>query len=86
MTILFLRDKRRPGKPLATIEMHGMEIVQIHGYKNDTAACEENPDRISLRELYRDFLDNWLAWLAAGSRRDKAGRPIGVKRIRVVTE
>lgn len=84
VTILFLRDKRRPGKPLATIEMHGMEIVQIHGYKNDTAACEENPDRISLRELYRDFLDGWLAWLVAGSERDKAGRPVGVKRIRVV--
>ena len=27
-------------------------------------------------KLYADFLEPWLAWVQAGSRRDKAGRPI----------
>ena len=76
VTILFLRDRRRPGVPLVTIEMRKNEIVQIHGFRNEQEACPENPDRVSPRELYRDFLDGWLAWLEAGSRRDKQGRPV----------
>lgn len=69
-TILFLRDRLRPGKPLVTIEMNGNEIAQIHGYRNDDQA------RISPRVRYSDILEPWLAWLAAGSRRDKTGRPV----------
>lgn len=69
-TILFLRDRRRPGKPLVTIEMRGKEITQIHGYWNDRYA-KEDP-----RKEYAGILEPWLAWLAAGSRRDKRGRPI----------
>ena len=69
-TILFLRDRRRPGKPLVTIEMRGKEIAQIHGYRNDLYA------KADPREKYAEILEPWLAWLAAGSRRDKRGRPI----------
>ncbi|MBR1896066.1 MAG: PcfJ domain-containing protein, partial [Pyramidobacter sp.] len=82
-TILFLRDKQRPGKPLVTIEMHGSDIMQIHGYKNEAAACRANPKRLSPRELYKDFLDDWLAWIKAGSKRDKNGVPVVPEREKV---
>lgn len=69
-TILFLRDRRKPSKPLVTIEMRGNEIAQIHGYRNDLYT------KTDPRERYAEILEPWLAWLAAGSRRDKRGRPI----------
>lgn len=70
-TILFLRDAEIPDKPLCTIEMKpdGVTIRQIHGYRNDFGSKDP-------RELYAGFLEVWLPWLAAGSRRDKQGRPI----------
>lgn len=80
--ILFLRDKLRPGKHLVTIEMHGNELVQIHGWDDERTACKENPKRVSPRELYADFLEPWLAWVAAGSKRDKRGRPRADKKDR----
>ena len=70
-TILLLRDKNRPGVPLATIEMHGKNIVQVHGYKNEMGKCPENPTCMPARELYKDILDPWLAWLENGSKREK---------------
>lgn len=75
VTILFLRDKRRPGRPLVTIEMCGNSIVQIHGWDDERTACKENPKRISPRKIYEEFLDEWLDWLAAGSKRKK-GLPV----------
>lgn len=75
-TILFLRDKLRPGRPLVTIEMHGTYICQIHGFRNETEACRANPKRISPRTLYKDFLDAWIAWLEAGSKRNRRGEPV----------
>ena len=75
-TILFLRDRKRPGVPLVTIEMRGNSIAQIHGYRNELAACPENPDRKSPKEIYGAFLNGWLAWLKSGSRRDRKGRPV----------
>lgn len=75
-TILFLRDKLRPGRPLVTIEMRGSEIVQIHGFRNEAAACRANPRKLPIRTLYREFLDSWLAWLQDGSKRDKQGKPV----------
>lgn len=84
-TILFLRDKRKPDKSLVTIEMSGNTIVQIHGYKDDMVACKANPKRIPPRKLYADILDPWLAWLAAGSKRDKDGRPKLPKKKKEVT-
>ena len=75
-TILFLRDRNRPGRPLVTIEMDGSKIRQIHGWDDERTACKDNPNRESPMKLYTDFLEPWLAWIQAGSRRDKAGRPI----------
>lgn len=68
-TILFLRDRERPGKPLVTIEMNGNQIVQIHGYQNDAGQAVKPMVR------YADILDPWLAWLAAGSKRNEDGTP-----------
>lgn len=81
-TILFLRDKQRPGRPLVTVEMHGNMIAQIHGYKNEWAPCRANPKKIDPRILYKDFLDDWLAWLESGSKRDKNGVPVVPERAR----
>lgn len=67
-TILFLRDRARPHVPLATIEIRGTEIVQIHGYRNEREASPENPDMEPLLEIYKDFLAGWLAWVEAGSK------------------
>lgn len=80
-TILFLRRRDRPGKPLVTIEMRGNAIVQIHGWDDERTSCPDNPERISCRELYGAFLEEWIGWLAAGSRRDKRGRPIPPRKI-----
>lgn len=70
-TILFLRAADEPDTPLCTIEMEqdGKTIRQIHGYRNDRGL--ESPQK-----LYAAFLDIWLPWVAAGSRRDLQGRPI----------
>ena len=75
-TILFLRDRQSPGKSLVTMEMNGNKIVQIHGWDDERTACKANPKRKSPRELYAEFLGPWLAWLEAGSKRDKHGRPV----------
>lgn len=75
-TILFLRDRTRPGHSLVAIEMNGNQIVQAHGWDDERTSCKDNPKRLSPQVLYREFLDGWLAWLEAGSRRDKRGYPI----------
>lgn len=75
LTIVFLRSASAPDKPLVTIEMDGGFLVQAHGYSNERKPCPENPEMQSPRKLYANFLDPWLAWVAAGSKRDKQGRP-----------
>ena len=75
-TILFLRDRERPGKPLVTIEFRGGKIIQIHGWDDERTPCKANPKQISPREIYKDFLDGWLAWIEGGSKRDKQGYPV----------
>lgn len=74
-TILFLRRRDKPHVPLVTIEMDGNTIRQVYGYRNDCARCPENPKGIPARKLYGVFLDEWLEWLNAGSKRYKDGRP-----------
>lgn len=78
-TILFLRKRRKQGRSFLTIELKEergkIDIWQIHGYKNEGYTKAGNP-AIPPRERYRDFLDTWLAWVNAGSERDKQGRPI----------
>ncbi|MBQ0038352.1 MAG: PcfJ domain-containing protein [Clostridiales bacterium] len=70
-TILFLRRRDRPGIPLCTIEMKGSKIIQIHGYRNEWEPCRDNPQRKDPRELYKGFLGAWIAWVEAGSKREK---------------
>lgn len=79
-TILFLRRRDRPGRPLCTIEVDGNTIRQVHGWDDERTACPDNPNKTDPRTLYADFLAGWLAWLKAGSRRDKHGLPIQPKR------
>ena len=74
-TILFLRRADKPNVPLATIEMHGNRIIQVHGYRNERESCPENPERTAARELYGPVLDIWLKWLKAGSKRNEDGSP-----------
>jgi hypothetical protein len=69
LTIVFLRREDAPDKSLVTIEMQGNEIRQIHGYQNDRNA------KTPPREAYAAALDPWIAWLNAGSPRDKEARP-----------
>ncbi len=74
-TILFMRKVSNPDVPFLTIEMRGNTLVQIHGYRNEgcyTTAGRFAPDP---REVYREFLDTWLSWLKAGSKRNKDGTP-----------
>lgn len=67
-TILFLRNVGAPATPYVTIEMHGTELAQIHGYKNDVYGP-------SPMKTHKELIDRWLAWVKAGSKRDKEGRP-----------
>lgn len=71
VVILFLRSAEDPDTPLCTIEMNGMRIVQIHGYKNDLESGAVPPE-----ERFADFLSVWLPWVEAHSPRDAQGRPI----------
>lgn len=66
-TILFMRACAEPDKPLYTIEMHGKELRQAHGYQN-----RKNPEDVPETKA---FLDRWIAWVKDGSKRDKNGAP-----------
>ena len=46
---------------------------QIHGYGNEQKAGKK---LASPQERHGAFIDLWLAWLKAGSKRDKSGRPV----------
>lgn len=75
LTILFLRRQEEPNRSLVTIEMRGNTLQQIHGFKNEREACADNPNQLPPSEIYKDFLEVWQAWLAAGSKRNKDGSP-----------
>lgn len=75
-TILFLRKERTPGRSFLTIELYDdargkMNIQQIHGYRNEGYGA-----KVSMRDKYAWLLDPWLEWVNAGSKRDKAGKPV----------
>lgn len=74
-TILFLRRVDKPDEPLVTIEIMGKRIVQVHGFRNEREACEENPLKLPPEVLYKDFFDGWKDWVKRGSPRDEEGRP-----------
>ena len=61
-TILFMRQCDKPNNRLITIEMRDSEkrICQIHGKSNRGLNQEEN-----------SFVSEWIAWVKAGSKRNK---------------
>ena len=75
-TILFLRKARTPGRSYLTIELYEdkgkTRIRQIHGYRNEHYG--KNPVSPELR--HAAFLDAWLGWVNAGSKRDRKGKPV----------
>lgn len=75
-TILFMRRAAEPDVPFLTIEMDGEKLAQIHGYKNEGLYTSKGRFAPDPREVYKDVLDRWLAWVRHGSRRDKQGRPL----------
>ena len=75
LTILFMREAKKPGVPWLTIEMSGNKLVQIHGFKNEGLYTTKGRFAPNPREVYREFLDTWLDWLKKGSKRDKQGNP-----------
>lgn len=75
-TILFLRKEKTPWRSYITVEMcgkKGNDIRQIHGYRNER---KDGKRLASPQERHGAFIDLWLAWLNAGSKRDKNGRPV----------
>lgn len=68
LSILFLRKTENPATPYVTIEMHGNEIRQIHGFNNDR-------DGKSPATVHKHFLDVWQKWLKDGSPRNEDGTP-----------
>ena len=68
-TILFLRKRIEPDKPLVTIEMHGNTLQQAHGYRNEAGGAKPP------RQVYKHIFDTWLDWLERGSPRDENGEP-----------
>lgn len=75
-TILFLRRTEAPQEPFLTIEMNGNKLVQIHGYRNEGVYSGKGRFAPDPKEVYKDWLDVWLMWLKAGSKRRKDGTPI----------
>ena len=69
-TILFLRRRRKPNTPYICIEMNKDNTIrQIHGYENEWLGggrYARDP-----RDKFKPFLDEWLAWVKAGSHRAK---------------
>ena len=75
-TILFLRRAEAPKESFLTIEMNGNRLVQIHGYRNEGLYSGKGRFAPDPKEVYKDWLEGWLKWLKAGSRRRKDGTPI----------
>lgn len=83
VTILFMRHKRRPHVPWITMEIlprttmkDNIIIKQIHGYKNELYQPSGGKKPARPSDKYRWFLDIWKAWVKAGSKRDKKGKPV----------
>ena len=59
-TILFMRSCKKPDTRLITIEIKDKMIIQNRGKEN------RNPTK-----LEKSFIDEWIAWVQAGSKRPK---------------
>ena len=69
-TILFLRRRRKPDTPFICIEMNKDNTIrQIHGYRNEHVGGNKRPQDPAKK--FAPFLNEWLAWVAAGSHREK---------------
>lgn len=68
--------QKHPGDPFLTIEMNGNRLVQIHGYRNEGMHTSKGPFAPDPKETYHDWLESWVTWLKAGSKRKKDGTPI----------
>lgn len=75
VTILFMRNEKKPHVPWLTIEMQGNRLVQIHGFKNEGIHSTKGRFAPDPAKVYKAFLDTWLDWLKKGSKRDKKGNP-----------
>lgn len=80
-TILFIRKRRTPGRSFLTVELTEdkrgrWSIVQVHGYRNEGYASGEAKEAVRPSTRYKWFLDAWLGWVNAGSKRDKDGSPV----------
>lgn len=75
VTILFLRAKAEPKRPLCTIEVDGTRLVQIHGYRNERTPGSVEPEK-RFAEIYRP----WKRWLDGGAKRNKDGTPFVPKK------
>ena len=77
-TILFLRKARRPERSFLTIEItesgRKKTIKQIHGFKNENYTSKRRGTDPQIE--YAWFLQPWMDWVNAGSKRDKSGNPI----------
>lgn len=75
--ILFLRKRRKLWRSFLTIELYEERskafIRQVHGYKNEFYIKKTG---VAPSVRYGEFLDIWLAWVNAGSKRDDKGRAI----------
>jgi hypothetical protein len=56
--------------------MHGEKFIQIHGYKNEGMYSQTGRFAPDPRDIYKEFLDKWLKWVEAGSKRDENGAPV----------
>lgn len=79
LDILFIRHVRKPGRSFLTVELappatgRGRPALrQIHGYRNEN--YDNAPE--APRNKYAWFLNAWLDWVKAGSKRNKNGQPV----------
>lgn len=72
--ILFIRHERRPERSFLTLELDEKKLYirQVHGYQNEGYSSNAVPPSVR----YRGFLDTWLEWVEAGSRRNRKGQAI----------
>lgn len=74
-TILFMRRCVAPEERYVTIEINDETglVRQVHGYRNEADGAQPPMER------HKEFFDSWLAWVQAGSPRDRRSRPVRIK-------
>jgi hypothetical protein len=77
--ILFIRHERRPERSFLTLELDEKKlwIRQVHGYRN-----EGYKNAVPPRIRYQGFIETWLEWVRAGSKRNRKGQAILPERVK----